>query len=72
MSALLKKLASMERLLRFKKPRFITVLVDGNKPADEVAEAALLEPLAVQPDDIVVVVKRFAVVADLPRISSIT
>ena len=72
MSAILKKLASMERLLRFRKPRFITMLVDGNKPADEAAEAALLEPLAVQPDDIVVVVKRFVEIDDLPRISSIT
>ena len=72
MSAILKKLAVMERLIRFRKPRFITMLVDGNKPADEAAEAALLEPLAVQPDDIVVVVKRFVDVEDLPRISSIT
>ena len=48
------------------------MLVDGNKPADEAAEAELLEPLAVQPDDIVVVVKRFVAVQDLPRISSIT
>jgi hypothetical protein len=71
-SAILKKLAVMERLIRFRKPRFITMLVDGNKPADEEAEAALLEPLAVQPDDIVVVVKRFVEIEDLPRISSIT
>ena len=72
MSAILKKLAVMERLIRFRKPRFITMLVDGNKPGDEVAEVALLEPLAVQPDDIVVVVKRFVEIEDLPRISSIT
>ena len=68
MSAILKKLASMERLLRFRKQRFITMLVDGNKPADEAAEAAL----AVQPEDTVVVVKRFVDVEDLPRVASIT
>ena len=72
MSAILKKLAVMERLIRFRKPRFITMLVDGNKPADEAAEAALLEPLAVQPDDTVVVVKRFVDVEDLPRVASVT
>ena len=71
MSAILKKLAVMERLIRFKKPRLITMLVDGNKPGDEEAEAALLEPLAVQPQDTVVVVKRFVDVEGLPRVGSI-
>jgi hypothetical protein len=71
-SVALKKLAKLEQALRWQRPRFVTLLVDGTKPADEAAEAALLEPLGLQPDDIVVAVTRFVDVEGLPRIQSVT
>ena len=72
MSAIHKQLDRIERFIKFRAPRFITVAEDGNKPHDEEAVAALLEPLAIQSDDIVVVVKRFVEVDDLPRVVSVT
>jgi hypothetical protein len=44
--------------------------VDGNKPFGEAALAELLKPFDVQPDDTVVVVKRFVHIEGLPRIAS--
>jgi hypothetical protein len=70
-SSITKKLDGLERLIRFRAPRFITILVDGTKPPDEAAEAALLQPLDVQPDDIVVAVKKFVDLDDLPRLQSV-
>jgi hypothetical protein len=72
MSAIHKQLDRIERFIRFRRPRFITVVEDGNKPRDEEAVDALLAPLNVQPEDTVVVVARFVEVDDLPRVASIT
>jgi hypothetical protein len=68
----LKWLERMEELIRWRKPRLIGVMVDGNKPFDEEAMAELLKPFDVQPEDTVVVVKRFVDVEGLPRVASIT
>ena len=72
MSAIHKKLEAIERFIRFRRPRFITVLVNGNEPVDEEAVAALLEPLTVQADDTVITVSRFVEIDDLPKIQSVT
>jgi hypothetical protein len=45
----LKWLERMEGLLRWRKPRFIGVMVDGTKPFDEEAMAELLKSFDVQP-----------------------
>jgi hypothetical protein len=42
----------MDGLIRWRKPRLIGVMVDGNKPFDEEAMAELLKPFDVQPEDI--------------------
>jgi hypothetical protein len=64
--------SDIRRFIKFRRPRFITVLEDGNKPRDEEAVDALLAPLNVQPEDTVVVVARFVEVDDLPRVASVT
>ena len=58
--------------MRWRKPRLIGGMVDGNKPFDEEAMAELLKPFDVQPEDTVVVVKRFVHVEGLPRVSATT
>jgi hypothetical protein len=68
----LKWLERMEELIRWRKPRIIGVMVDGNKPFDDEAVAELLKPFDVQPEDTVVAVNRFACVEGLPRAAATT
>jgi hypothetical protein len=68
----LKWLERMEGLVRWRKPRIIGVMADGNKPFGDEAMAELLKPFDVQPEDTVVVVKRFGCVEGLPRVSATT
>jgi hypothetical protein len=67
-----KRLEQLGRIVAFRRPRIIGMIVDGTKPPDEAAEAALLEPFDVQPEDTFVVVKKFCCVEGLPRVSCST
>jgi hypothetical protein len=66
----LRWLERMEALVSWRKPRLIGVVADGNKPLASQGLDELLKPFDVQPDDTVVVVKRFVCVDGLPRIAS--
>ena len=70
--SVLRRVESLERAIRFRRPRWIVVAVDGTKDDDGGALDVLLKELDVQDDETVVCVKRFVEVAGLPCIVSVS
>jgi hypothetical protein len=68
--SVVKRLEALERIIQFRQPRQIVILVDGNKDDSE-AVHALLKELDVQDNELVVCVSKFVDTDDLPRIASI-
>ena len=68
----LKRLEQLAQSINVKRARQIILEVDGKVPTDDAAEAAILQPLAVQPTDLVIVIRKFGAVDGLPRIASVT
>lgn len=68
-AALLKRLSKLEDMIKFRQPRHIVILVDAE--SDRTALDAILQELAVVPDDLVILLNHFGgVVPGLPRLHS--
>ena len=70
-SGLLKRIAQLEKTIRFERARFIVIEIDGRQEEDKEAQAALLAELAVTPSDLVVAIRRFGSVEGLPKVHSV-
>jgi hypothetical protein len=69
--ALLKRISQLERTIRFKRPRIITIVVDAHSD-DRTAEDAILQELAVVDADLVVRIQDFCGKdPELPRLHSV-
>jgi hypothetical protein len=70
--SLLKRLETLEQAIRLKRPRQITILIDGNSE-DQPAAGALVQDLAPGKDDLVILLKRYGDPdPDLPRLLAVT
>jgi hypothetical protein len=68
----LKRLEHLKQSIIVRRPRWITILVDGNSE-DQSAADAIVQELEVTPDDTVIYLARFSGTdTDLPKIGSIT
>jgi hypothetical protein len=64
-------LEQLEQAIKLKRPRHIVVLVDS-ECEDRTARDAILQELAVTPDDLVILLNHSGdVVPDLPRLHSV-
>ena len=66
-----KRIEALAARIGSRGARQIILEVNGNVPADETAEAELLQPLAVHRHDMVIRICKFVAVDDLPKIASI-
>ena len=69
-SSFTKRLEALEQKISFRRARQIVILVDGNNE-DQSGADAIVQKLDVTDDDLVVVVRKFADAAGLPRIHSV-
>jgi hypothetical protein len=67
-----KRIEALEQRANSRAARQIILEVNGNVPADETAEAELLQSLAVHRHDMVIRLCKFVAVKGLPRIASVT
>ena len=68
----LRRLEQLAQTIRIRRPRWITILVDGNSE-DQSAADTIVQELEVTPDDTVIYLARFSGTdPDLPRLGSIT
>lgn len=66
------RLAVLAQTIRIRRPRWITILVDGNSE-DQSAADTIVQELEVTPDDTAIYLARFSGTdPDLPRLGSIT
>jgi hypothetical protein len=71
-SSFLKRLEQLEKAIKLKRPRWITLLVDGNSE-DQSAADAIPQDVAPGKDDLVIYLRRFGGDdPDLPRLLSVT
>jgi hypothetical protein len=71
----IKRIEILERSIRFKQPRIITIVAEA-EPEDQCAADAkyqeIIDQVQPQPDDLVVRVNRFSPSEGLPRLHSIS
>jgi hypothetical protein len=66
-ASFLKRLETLEQAIRIKRPRQITILIDGN--SEDQSAAGALKDLAPGKDDLVILLKRYGDPdPDLPRL----
>lgn len=70
--ALQKRIEILEAKANSRAARHIIIEVDGNLPDDDAAIDALLEPLCLGHQDVVIAIKKFAVSGIPPSIISVT